>query len=178
MKLRFAALMLIIASLATGTASAMSGGEMPEILNARQPSPGLLTGGQPERDELRAASDAGVETVVNLRGEGEFTEWDEAALAEELGMRYVHIPVSSAEDLNAEAVSTLDQALSDSGDSATLVHCASGNRVGALFALRAAFLNDHSDEEAMRIGREHGLTSLESVVREILNSGRLPGAQE
>lgn len=178
MKYRLVGIMLIIAMLATGPALATSEDEMPEILNARQPAPGLLTGGQPERSELRAAAEAGVQTVINLRGEGEFTEWDEGALVGELGMDYVHIPVAGPEDLNAEAVSRFDRALSESSDEPTLVHCASSNRVGALFALRAAFLNDHSDEEAMQIGREHGLTSLEPVVREILESGQLPGAQE
>lgn len=178
MKYRLAGIMLLVAMLSTGSALAINEGEMPEILNARQPTPDLLIGGQPERSELRAAGEAGVQTVINLRAEGEFTEWDEGALAEELGMHYVHIPIASPEDLDAEAVSTLDRALSESSNEPTLVHCASGNRVGALFALRAAFLNDHSDEEAMRIGREHGLTSLEPVVREILESGQLPGVQE
>lgn len=178
MKYRFAGIMLLVTMLTTGPVLATDEEDMPEIPNARQPAPGLLIGGQPEQSDLRAAREAGVRTVVNLRGEGEFTQWDEAALAEELGMDYVHIPIASPDDLDAEAVSALDRALSESGDEPTLVHCASGNRVGALFALRAAFLHEHSDEEAMRIGREHGLTSLEPVVREILESGRLPGAQE
>ena len=43
------------------------------------------------------------------------------------------------------------------------MHCASGNRVGALMALRAS-QNGASAEEAMAAGKAAGLTRLEPVV--------------
>jgi len=49
-----------------------------------------------------------------------------------------------------------------------LVHCGSGNRVGALLALRAS-LDGADDEKALALGREGGLSSLEGVVRERLD---------
>lgn len=150
-----------------------SGDDMPDILNKKQPAPELLIGGQPERTELREAREAGVETVINLRGEGEFTEWDEGALVEELGMRYVHIPIAGPDDLNADTLAEFEQALAESDDDPKLVHCASGNRVGAMYALRAATNQGKSTEEALQIGREHGLTQLEPTVREILEAGTL-----
>lgn len=157
-----------------GTAFALSGGnDMPDILNKKQPAPELLIGGQPEREELREARGAGIETVINLRGEGEFSEWDEGALVEELGMRYVHIPIAGPDDLNADTLAVFEQALAESDDDPKLVHCASGNRVGAMYALRAAASQGKSTEEALQIGREHGLTQLEPAVREILEAGTL-----
>ena len=51
-----------------------------------------------------------------------------------------------------------------------MVHCASGNRVGALFALKAFHLEDADVESALASGREAGLTKLEETIRERLSS--------
>lgn len=42
---------------------------MIEIVNARQPLPGILSGGQPTDQQLREAAEKGFRTVVNLRSE-------------------------------------------------------------------------------------------------------------
>jgi len=52
--------------------------------------------------------------------------------------------------------------------SPVLVHCMSGNRVGALFALRAFWLQGMSAVEALAVGRRYGLTKLEPLVVQIL----------
>ena len=57
----------------------------------------------------------------------------------------------------------LDQILSDY-DGPVLVHCGSGNRVGALLALRQSLLGA-DDEDALAYGKSAGLTGLEPVVR-------------
>ncbi len=49
-----------------------------------------------------------------------------------------------------------------------LLHCRTGNRVGALLALRAS-MQGASDEEALEIGRKAGLGSLETAVVEQLD---------
>jgi hypothetical protein len=49
-----------------------------------------------------------------------------------------------------------------------MVHCASGNRVGALLALRANRLEGASPEDALELGLDAGLTRLEPAVREAL----------
>ena len=38
-----------------------------QLPNAKQPAPGLLTGGQPTEADLQAAAAAGYKTVINLR---------------------------------------------------------------------------------------------------------------
>jgi uncharacterized protein (TIGR01244 family) len=156
---------LLIAALTLGVTAMADDPSLPDIMNATQPGENLLIGGQPTRQELRQAREAGVEVIVNMRGEGEFTDWDIAAEAESLGMKYVHIPIASGADLSPSAAQRLDDTLAAIGEDPALMHCASGNRVGALFALRAGLLQGHDVEEAIAIGREHGLTGLEPVVR-------------
>jgi len=144
-----------------------------EIRNARVPADGLLVGGQPSEEELRQAAEAGYRTVVNTRTEGEEGEIPgEAELVAELGMEYVFLPVAGAEGLTDENVRVLDEILDDPASYPVMVHCASGNRVGALLALRAHRLEGRSPEDALAFGLEAGLTRLEPAVRQELG---LPG---
>jgi len=50
-----------------------------------------------------------------------------------------------------------------------LIHCGSGNRVGALLALRES-LAGADDEAAIEYGKEGGLTGLEDRVRDVLGA--------
>lgn len=141
-----------------------------DLPNACRPESNLLTGGQPSRGCLEAAAKAGYHTVVNLRPQGEFDDSDEAAAVRELGMDYVCIPVAGPQDLNADAAEALDAVLATAGGRPVLVHCASGNRVGALFALHARLKKGVGVEEALARGRATGLTApaLCEAVRAIL----------
>ena len=78
--------------------------------NGLEPAPGLYIAGQPDEAALRAAHDAGVRTVVNLRPTAE-QPFDEQRSVEQLGMAYVQIPVTSASDLTTDNARKLDQAL-------------------------------------------------------------------
>lgn len=117
----------------------------------------VLTGGQPAQTALEQLCQAGCCLVVNLRPEAELGSFDEASIVEALGMRYVHIPVGRPHDLHAEAARRLHDALSADAESLILVHCASGNRVGALMALRAHAIEGKQPDEALRIGLDAGL---------------------
>jgi len=147
--------------------------EMPiDLPNACQPEANLLTGGQPSRACLKAARDAGYHTVVNLRPPGEFEEFDEAQAVHELGMSYACIPIAGPPDLTPAAAEALDEMMNKAGDRPVLVHCASGNRVGALFALRAGFKQGMNVDDALACGDSRGLTApaLREMVRAKLRS--------
>ncbi|MEM7351106.1 MAG: sulfur transferase domain-containing protein, partial [Acidobacteriota bacterium] len=120
----------------------------------------------PTPEQLAEAAQAGYSTVVNLRPPGENSEWDEATQAADLGLRYVNIPIAGAADLNADNAALLAEIVNDPATGPLMVHCASGNRVGGLFAMKAFHVDGKSAEEAMQIGREAGLTSLAEPVRE------------
>ena len=126
----------------------------------------ILIGGQPTQDHLREAADRGYQTVVNLRPPGEFTDWDQEALVSELGMQYENIPVAGEADITEENARQLADILDNDDNHPILMHCSSGNRVGALFAARAHYLNDEDPDVALEQGREAGLTALEEELRE------------
>ena len=122
--------------------------------------------GQPDQEILELARDAGFVAVIDMRTENEDRGLDEAASVDALGMSYLSLPVAGADGTTFENARKLDQMLSDL-DGPVLLHCASGNRVGALLALRAS-INGATDEEALAVGKSGGLTRLEGKVKELL----------
>lgn len=135
----------------------------------RQPRPDLYTAGQPSAQQLREAAANGVTTVIDLRQPDEDRGYDEAAVAAQLGLRYVRLPIAGANGITEANARALDHILKqDSGK--TLLHCASGNRVGALLALAAARVDGASTEAALTLGRDAGLTSLEPATRAVLEA--------
>lgn len=143
----------------------------PAIDDAITPATNRMISGQPTPAELVAAERAGVRHVVNARDIGEFEAWDQGALLEELGMHYHRVPIGNPSDLDREAVEAFDRILADIGEEPALLHCASGNRIGALYALRAGWVEGKDPETAIEIGKAHGLTRLEAAVREKLDGG-------
>ena len=127
----------------------------------------IQVSGQPTGAELTLHAQNGVSLVVDLRGSSEDRGIEEEAIVETLGMTYISLPITSRDDLTLEHARELDQILS-SAQGPALLHCRSGNRVGALVALRAGLDPELSTDSAIEIGREHGLTSLEEHTRGIL----------
>jgi protein tyrosine phosphatase (PTP) superfamily phosphohydrolase (DUF442 family) len=146
----------------------MTAGVWVDLPNLRFPFDGICSGGRPRPPHLRQAADGGVKLIVSLCAASEYCGYDEAELAQSLGMRYVNIPIAGPPDLTAANARKLADALHQVKGSPVLVHCASGNRVGALFALKAHFVDGLAAEPAVTVGRSAGLTTLEPTVRYIL----------
>lgn len=127
----------------------------------------VWTAGQPSAEQLRQAREEGLKSVINLCPAGE-CGWDEKTVAEMLGLHYASVPIGAACDLSIDAARRLHETL-ESCPKPVLVHCGSSNRVGALFALKAHYLDGHAPETALEHGRAAGLTALEGVVRQILS---------
>ena len=135
------------------------------MINAMFPEPDIQTGGQPSGDDLRQFKAQGYKTIINLRPPAEHPNFDEATLVESLGMTYVNIPTTSA--LDRDLVERFHKALEDN-EGPMIVHCASGNRVGALFALRASWFLAQDPETAFAYGIRSGLTGMAPLVRSLL----------
>ena len=134
-----------------------------------EPREGLICAGQPDEQGFRAAAQAGVVAVMNLRPDEEM-EWDQAALMQELGLEYAQIPVAGPMDLNRENAAALMQWLEQHQGQSVMVHCASSNRVGALLAL-GSVLNGETPDQALAFGRAAGLTRMEPMVQSIMAQG-------
>jgi uncharacterized protein (TIGR01244 family) len=97
----------------------------------------LFIAGQPTEKGLRELRAKGVTTVVNLRMPEEMARvgFDEAALAKELGMKYVHIPMrgTAANPYGPKQLDAFAAAL-DAADGKVLLHCTVAWRASHLWA--------------------------------------------
>jgi uncharacterized protein (TIGR01244 family) len=132
------------------------------------PNDRLITGGQPDASAWPALAQRGITTVINLRPQAEMDGRDEAGEVQAAGMRYETLPVAGAAGITMENARQLRQLL-QGAEGPVLVHCASGNRVGALVALGAADAGA-TVEDAIAQGRAAGLSSAEARVRELLGA--------
>ena len=137
------------------------------VPNLRQPNVRLLTGGQPEAAAWKHLAADGVTTVINLRPADEMAGRDEAAEVTAAGLSYRQIPVAGAAGITRENADALWTAIAQAPGK-VLVHCASGNRVGALLALGAAEQGGMDSEQALQFGKAAGLSGAEPRVREAL----------
>ena len=125
------------------------------VANASQALPHVITSGQPSPAHFRALREAGVELVIDIRDPMEPRGYDEPALLRELGLEYINIVVTDAH-LTDQTLERITEAMRRAAGRCTLVHCASGNRVGG--SLIPHLILDHGlDEEdataaAMRMG--------------------------
>ena len=134
--------------------------------NFNTPIENLITGGQPSLTNLSELKDAGVTKVINLRGPNEEVSFNEQAEAEALGLEYISLPISGAADVTSENARKLNELLEGNGK--VFLHCASGNRVGALLAIRAHEIEGKSVDASLQFGRAAGLGSLEKRVKSVL----------
>jgi uncharacterized protein (TIGR01244 family) len=137
--------------------------------NCQVPFDGVLTGGQPTFDQIKQAAETGFKVVINLRTDNELPDPDqELTWVEGCGMKYIHIPVSVPEGLSPQNTKVFAEALSKPENYPLIVHCKSGNRVGAMFALKAFYIDEKDIDEALLTGERAGLTKLSPAVRKIL----------
>ncbi len=144
--------------------------ELP-IKNLTNPEQATFSSGQPTQEEIKALAQAGIKHVINLRPAQEQEQqqdWNEGELVQSLGMQYHSVSVAGAAGVTIDNATTLAGILEEIDGEPVLLHCGSGNRVGALIALREGALNEASIDESVATGKLWGLTGLEPVVRERL----------
>jgi uncharacterized protein (TIGR01244 family) len=156
-------------------AAAPLAGDIPEsadqaaIPNYRVIRPGLATAGQPSDAALGRLKEMGFKTVINLRTEKEGARAEEGAV-KAAGLRYVWVPVT-AETFSAADVDAVAQALDDPASGPILLHCASANRVGAVWTVLQV-RKGKTLPEAEAEGQAVGLSSppMQAAVRRVLGA--------
>ena len=142
-------------------------------LSARSVVASTLLGCHPPELPTAALVEMGYTSFVSLRDPSERgAGWEEERLGAIEDVSFARIPVTGAEGLTRENVEALDRILDEAAAENTVLYCGSSNRVGGLLALRAAWLDGASPEEALELGRAAGLRSLEPAVAELLGQTR------
>ena len=142
------------------------------IPNLIQVESGVWSAGQPETGDWARLPADGIRAVVNLRGADEQPRLDEAAAVRACGLDYHALPVSSPADFTPERVAAFADLVARLRAGGVLVHCGSGNRVGAMFALARGREPGVSVDAALDYGRRAGLTGLEPQIAALLRGAR------
>jgi uncharacterized protein (TIGR01244 family) len=134
----------------------------------------LYIAGQPSEQGLIGMREAGVTTVVNLRTHMEMNNrgavpFDEAAVLDELGIRYVHIPSGGPDTPYTPAmVDKLADALQGT-EGKVLLHCTVAWRASHLYTAYLYRYRGMSMNDAVRHGRAINLGTL--PLEEFLGEG-------
>lgn len=151
-------ILLAVVALGAGSVSA----EMPAavdpsaIPNYKVIRPGLAFGGQPSSETLERLADMGFRTIVNIRTEQEGAREEEKVIRAQ-GLAFVWVPVTSG-TFSMEDVEAVEQVLDDPAAAPVLLHCASGNRVAAVWGVIRA-RDGRTPEEVETDARAAGLHS-------------------
>ena len=136
------------------------------IPNAQVTKTGLLIGGQPTPEQLKAIQEAGYRTIITLRTDSERGDEGEEATVERLGMKFVRIPVAGPAGLTQDNAHALGKALSEEDVLPAVLHCRTGERVSALMGLKAFVVDRASAAAAMDLAKQLGIKKLEAALRE------------
>ena len=136
-----------LAALTVGQLSAQTSPQAPSAASAKKPVlkkqrlgsikqvhalGDIYLTGQPTPDDLALLKGHGIKTIISLRHTQELP-WDEATAVRQHGMRFVHVPFQSPEQLKTETFDKVLKALRDKQRGPTVLHCGSANRVGAMW---------------------------------------------
>lgn len=121
----------------------------------------VLRGAAPSADGYRDLAAMGITTVVDLRAEPGAAS--ESSLVQDLGMRYVHLPVRDGQVPGAGQISDFLRVV-DEAPGSVFVHCGAG--VGRTGAMVGAYLVERgaSPRAALRRNLAVGPPSLEQMV--------------
>jgi len=121
---------------------------------------GVFLASQPGPEDFAAVKACGVRTVINLRRDSELRDFDEKQAVETQGMTYISLPFGSPAEMTDEV---LDRARAElkAAPRPILMHCASANRVGAVWLPYRVLDGGLSWDDAVAEAKVVGLRSAE-----------------
>ena len=145
---------LLLFSLLPGLAQ--TPGEQPAIRNFLRINEQFCTGGQPKIEHLEILKKSGVRAIINLRLPSEHRAEEEKTIAEQLGLRYINIPVAFADPKEEQATEFL-KITDDPENRPAFIHCTAAIRVGAFWMIRRVLRDGWSAEKAQEEATKIGL---------------------
>lgn len=118
----------------------------------------VACGGATEPDAFAALAADGFRSVINLRLASEPGVAEEAAFVEAAGLIYIHLPMDGNAPDEAVAEAFLE-AVAHPAHQPAYVHCASANRVGAVWAIKRVVRDGWTRERALDEAQAIGLKS-------------------
>jgi protein tyrosine phosphatase (PTP) superfamily phosphohydrolase (DUF442 family) len=134
------------------------------VLNACEPVPGLVTGGQPGTEHLNALKRAGCQVVIDMRDPMEPQPIDAPGAVRAAALDYLNISVSHSapEGPLLERVRKTVGQIAAKGQK-VFAYCNSGNRVGAVLIPYLMLDRGMSEDAAVALALRMGTRSNELI---------------
>ncbi len=121
----------------------------------------LYFSAQPDAAGIKAAKDAGVEVVINLRNSEEM-DWDEAGAVIEAGLTYYQVPISGdGPGFDQSSMQRISALVKKHHAQPLWLHCSSGNRASAWLAVHLVQDHHMDVDQSIALAQKAGLTSAE-----------------
>jgi len=138
-----------------------------DIMNYTILSTQVAGGGAISPEQVASLPGKGYSTIINLQFEREDGVKAEIAAADAAGLTYVSVPVGG-DDFTLEHAKQVSDAIAASSGH-VLLHCRSGGRVSAVWALTRAIDEGLTPSEAGRVAAEEGCRPIpESMVNRVV----------
>ena len=118
----------------------------------------IFLAGQPTAEDFQEFKKRGVKSVLNLRTKEEM-DFDEAKTLKSLGLEYHHVPIAGPDSLTDENFDKLRKLLNEKQQRPMLLHCASANRVGAMWLAHRVLDGGLTYDAALAEAKTVGLKS-------------------
>lgn len=134
--------------------------ELPGVRNLSQVEPTVACAGATDAAAIPEIARRGYKAIVNLRLASERgAAIDEAReAASRAGIRYIHLPFDTARP-DAEIIDRFIGAVTDASNQPIFIHCASANRVGALWMIKRVTIDGWDTAKAESEARAIGLSN-------------------
>lgn len=129
--------------------------DIPRILCLNE---NIATGAQPKHEAFAKLAQNGFRSVLSLRTDKENVDLKkDRELTEAAGMRYIHIPVVTANP-DPKRVDEFIRAVKKEKNHPMLIYCGSANRVAAFWMIYRVVAEGWTEEKAMEEAVKIGLT--------------------
>ncbi|WDE05705.1 hypothetical protein SG34_001860 [Thalassomonas viridans] len=127
----------------------------------------LLVGGKPDKRDILTLKEHGIERIINCLSPAE-QDWDESSYVTGLGLKYQAFCVDKQSGINLTNAGKLKTILAACVQERVFLHCATGNRIGALIALHECRVRGKNIQEAISEGELWGLKNKKLVENALL----------
>lgn len=149
----------IVATAGTVGSSQVVKKDVPGIKNFSRVDATVACGGATTPEAAAALKAEGFKSIVNLRAadEPDARVEEESAAARGAGVQYFHLPFKGPAD--AAVVDEFLQVVRTPANQPVFIHCATANRVGALWMIKRVRLDGWTVEKAQQEAEAIGLTN-------------------
>lgn len=134
--------------------------EIPGVTNFAKLETTIACAGATKPEAVPAIKEMGYKSIINMRlAEEPGANVDqEATAAKDAGIRFLHIPFNGAQP-DPKVADTFLVAVKDPQNMPAFIHCASGNRVAAMWMIKRMVVDKWDAEKAGAEAAQLGLTN-------------------